>query len=166
VNRLAGKVALITGGGAGIGAATAALFVGEAAAVMLVDADADALAKTARAIGAHVAGTRVATFTADVGDADDATQAVQHTLDAFGQLDVLVNNAAMRNYSAIADAEPAEWRAVIGVNLIGTANYCKAAIPALRRSGRASIVNVCHATPSPDVREWVFTIPPKPACWR
>jgi 2-hydroxycyclohexanecarboxyl-CoA dehydrogenase len=147
VNRVAGKVALITGGGAGIGAATAALFVTEGAAVMLVDANADALARTSRAIGAQAAGARVATFTADVGDAGGATRAVQHTLDVFGQLDVLVNNAAMRNYSAIADAEPAEWRAVVGINLIGTANYCKAAMPALRRSGRASIVNVssCHA---------------------
>lgn len=107
MNRVAGKVALITGGGAGIGAATAALFVAEGAAVMLVDANAEALARTARTVGALVAGARVATFTADVGDAGGATQAVQHTLDGFGQLDVLVNNAAMRNYSAIADATPA-----------------------------------------------------------
>jgi NAD(P)-dependent dehydrogenase (short-subunit alcohol dehydrogenase family) len=48
----------------------------------------------------------------------------------------------MRNYSAIADATADEWRAVLGVNLIGAANYCRAALPALRRSGRASIVNV------------------------
>src|SRR5262249_45225323 len=50
-------------------------------------------------------------------------------------------------YSAIADSTPAEWQAMVGVNLIGVANYCKAALPALRRSGRASIVNVssCYA---------------------
>src|SRR4029450_522518 len=66
---------------------------------------------------------------------------------ACGRLDILVNNAAMRNYSAIADSTPAEWQAMVGVNLVGTANYCKAALPALRRSGRASIVNVssCYA---------------------
>jgi meso-butanediol dehydrogenase/(S,S)-butanediol dehydrogenase/diacetyl reductase len=53
----------------------------------------------------------------------------------------------MRNYSAIADSTPAEWQAMVGVNLIGVANYCKAALPALRRSGRGSIVNVssCYA---------------------
>jgi 2-hydroxycyclohexanecarboxyl-CoA dehydrogenase len=147
MNRVEGKVALITGGGAGIGAAAGELLCAEAAAVMLVDANADALARTAQAIGAQVPGARVVTFEADVADAIAATWAVQRTLDAFGQLDVLVNNAAMRNYSAIADANPDEWQAMVGVNLIGAANYCKAALPALRRSGRASIVNVssCHA---------------------
>jgi 2-hydroxycyclohexanecarboxyl-CoA dehydrogenase len=53
----------------------------------------------------------------------------------------------MRNYSAIADASPAEWQAVVAVNLVGAANYCRAALPALRKSTRASIVNVssCYA---------------------
>ncbi len=99
MNRVAGKVALITGGDTGIGVTTAALFVAEGAAVMLVDADAEALARTARAVGAQTAGARVATFTADVREAGGATQAVQHTLNGFGQLDVLINKAAMRNYS-------------------------------------------------------------------
>jgi 2-hydroxycyclohexanecarboxyl-CoA dehydrogenase len=141
-NRLIGKVALITGGGAGIGGATGELFSAEGAAVMLVDASADALKKKAAAIEAKLGDARVKTFVADVSDAAEAARAVERTLDAFGQLDVLVNNAAMRNYSAMADAKPPEWQAMIGVNLIGTANYCKAALPALRRGGRASIVNV------------------------
>ena len=77
----------------------------------------------------------------------EAARAVSRALDAFGQLDILVNNASMRNYSAIADASPAEWQAVVGVNLVGAANYCRAALPALRKSTRASIVNVssCYA---------------------
>jgi meso-butanediol dehydrogenase/(S,S)-butanediol dehydrogenase/diacetyl reductase len=59
----------------------------------------------------------------------------------------LVNNAAMRNYAAAADATPAEWLAIVGVNLIGVSSYCKAALPSLRRSGHGSIVNVssCYA---------------------
>ena len=147
MNRLNGKVALITGGGSGIGAATGELVCAEGGTVMLVDANADALADTTQQITGQVPGARVATFVADVADAAEAARAVSRALDAFGQLDILVNNAAMRNYSAIADASPAEWQAVVGVNLLGAANYCRAALPALRRSTRASIVNVssCYA---------------------
>jgi 2-hydroxycyclohexanecarboxyl-CoA dehydrogenase len=147
MKRLEGKVALITGGGAGIGAATARLFCTEGAAVLLVDADASALADTAKRIARDIRGARVATRAADVADEPEAAKAVKQALAAFGRLDVLVNNAAMRNYSAIASASRVEWQGVVGVNLIGAAGYCKAALPALRASGRASIVNVssCHA---------------------
>jgi len=147
MNRVEGKAALITGGGAGIGAATGELVCAEGGMAVLVDANADALAVTMKAIAQRVPGARVSTFAADVADAGAAARAVEHALQTFGRIDVLVNNAAMRNYSAIADATPAEWQAMVGVNLIGTANYCKAALPALRHSGRASIVNVssCYA---------------------
>jgi meso-butanediol dehydrogenase/(S,S)-butanediol dehydrogenase/diacetyl reductase len=145
--RLHGKVALITGGGAGIGAATAALFAAEGAAVMLVDASDDALERCARLVAKQVPGARVASLVADVADAGSAERAVQTALAQFGRLDVLVNNAAMRNNAALADASPAEWQAMVGVNLIGAAGFCKAALPALRRAGHASIVNVssCYA---------------------
>jgi meso-butanediol dehydrogenase/(S,S)-butanediol dehydrogenase/diacetyl reductase len=147
MNRVEGKAALITGGGAGIGAATGELICAEGGMALLVDADARALAETMEAIAQRVPGARVSTFAADVADADAAARAVEHALQAFGRLDVLVNNAAMRNYSAIADSTAAEWQAMVAVNLVGIANYCKAALPALRRSGRASIVNVssCYA---------------------
>jgi 2-hydroxycyclohexanecarboxyl-CoA dehydrogenase len=129
--RLEGRKALITGGGAGIGAAAAALFRAEGASVFVVDA------KPGEGVD----------FTADVSDDAKAAEAVDTALRAFGHLDILVNNAAMRNYSAIAQTTPAEWQAMVGVNLVGVANYCKAALPALRASGRGSIVNVssCHA---------------------
>lgn len=147
MTRLADKSALITGGGGGIGAACARIFCAEGAAVTLVDASAEALFRVAEALGAAFPRARVATFVADVSNADQAVEAVQHALQAHGRLDILVNNAAMRNYSAVADALPSEWQAMVGVNLIGTANYCKAALPALRRSGKGSIVNVssCYA---------------------
>jgi meso-butanediol dehydrogenase/(S,S)-butanediol dehydrogenase/diacetyl reductase len=147
MKRLEGKVALITGGGAGIGAATARAFCTEGAAVMLVDANAQALENTSSLILSEVAGARIATFTADVADERKAVDAVGQALDAFGRLDVLVNNASTRNYSALASASKAEWQDVVGVNLIGAAGYCKAALPALRKAGRASIVNVssCYA---------------------
>ena len=147
MHRVADKAALITGGGAGIGAATGELICAEGGMALLVDANAAALAGTAKVIAAKLPGARVSTFVADVADPAAAVQAVAHALQTFGRLDVLVNNAAMRNYSAIADSTPAEWQAIVGVNLVGIANYCKAALPALRRTGRASIVNVssCYA---------------------
>ena len=145
--RLRDKVALVTGSGAGIGAATARLFCAEGAAVMLVDADATALERTRASILEELPQARLATHIADVADADAARIAVQRALDAFGRLEVLVNNAAMRNYSALAEAQPHEWQAVLGVNLLGAANYCRAALPALRQSQAGSIVNIssCYA---------------------
>ena len=136
MKRLEGKVALITGGGSGIGAATARLFREEGAQVLIVDSNAGA---------ASDAG--IETFIADVAKEAKAVEAVDRALQLFGRLDVLVNNASMRNYASLADASPEEWQAVVGVNLIGAANYCKAALPALRKAGRASIVNVssCYA---------------------
>ena len=143
--RLADKVALITGGGAGIGAATARIFVAEGAAVLLVDSDRAALQRTAAALCDHA--TRVRCFEADVADADRASAAVQDAIDAFGRLDILVNNAAMRVPVALADATPEQWQAIVGVNLVGAAGYARAALPALRASGRGAIVNVasCYA---------------------
>jgi len=135
--RLKDKRAVITGGGAGIGAATAAIFVREGASVLLLDQDETALKRTARKL------KRAEIVAVDVAD----TRAVAKAVKAFGRLDILVNNAAMRNYSAVAAATPEEWRTVLDVNLIGAAACAKAALPALRRSGRGSIVNVssCYA---------------------
>jgi len=147
MHRVKGKVALITGGGSGIGAATGSLVCAEGGMAMLVDANRDALASTTKAIVEQVPGARVMTFVADVADGEEAAQAVARTLGEFGRLDILVNNASMRSYSPIADASPTEWQAVVGVNLVGAANYCRAALPTLRKSTRASIVNVssCYA---------------------
>ncbi len=147
MDRLKDKVALVTGGGAGIGAATGRIFCAEGAAVVLVDVDGEALESTARSIREEVKGAKVTHYAANVSDAGGAVQAVAHGLKSFGRLDLLVSNAAMRNYSAMADATPEEWRAMLDVNLLGAANYAKAALPELRRSGAGSIVNVssCYA---------------------
>jgi 2-hydroxycyclohexanecarboxyl-CoA dehydrogenase len=145
MTRLQNKTALITGGGAGIGAACGLLFCTEGAAVILVDIDAEALQRTAAHIRNQVPGAKVMTVTANVSS--DAQQVIDACLELDGKLDILVNNAAMRNYASVANATVEEWQAVINVNLIGTANYCRAALPLLRRSGSGSIVNVssCYA---------------------
>jgi meso-butanediol dehydrogenase/(S,S)-butanediol dehydrogenase/diacetyl reductase len=145
--RLLDKTAIITGAGAGIGAATALLFCREGASVTLVDADLAALDRTLEAIKLALPHARLLVHTADVSHEAQALAAIEKTLQAWGKLDILVNNASMRNYSALANATTAEWQAIVGVNLIGCANYAKAALPALRLSGKGSIVNVasCYA---------------------
>lgn len=146
-SRMAGRTALITGAGAGIGAAASHLFCQEGAAVLMVDANAEALERTREAILQALPGARLACATADVSDEAAAAAAVGQCVQQWGGLDTLVNNAAMRNYSAAADATAAEWQAMVGVNLVGMSNYCRAALPALRQSGTGSIVNVssCYA---------------------
>jgi len=145
--RLAERRALITGGAAGIGAAIGRIFCQEGAAVLLVDRDADALARTAAVLREQHPGARIECLAADVADEDAALSAAALTRRAWGGLDVLVCNAAMRNYSPLSEARPEEWRAMVDVNLIGTANYCRAALPALRESGQGSLVIVssCYA---------------------
>lgn len=145
--RVAGKAAIITGGGGGIGAATAGLFCAEGAQVLLVDMDAAALERTAARVREQVPGASVRVLAGNVADAATATQAAKQCVEAFGRIDVLVNNASMRNYAAFADATPEEWNAVVGVNMVGNANFCRAALPHLRQAGKASIVNVssCYA---------------------
>lgn len=145
--RLRGKVALITGGGAGIGAATAHCCVQEGAAVVLVDANAQALQTTVAALQQAWPDAGVVSVVADVSDAAAAATAVQTALARFGRLDILVNNAAMRNYSPAASVTPSEWQAMVNVNLVGMSNYVQAALPSLRASGAGSIVNVssCYA---------------------
>jgi meso-butanediol dehydrogenase/(S,S)-butanediol dehydrogenase/diacetyl reductase len=145
--RLAGKVALVTGGGGGIGAATAALFCAEGAKVLLVDMDGEALERTAAAIRERTPGAGVQLLAGNVADDAAAIGAASQCVEAFGRIDVLVNNASMRNYSALAEATPEEWHAVVGVNMVGTANFCRAALPHLRAAGKGAIVNVssCYA---------------------
>ena len=145
--RLQGKVALITGAGSGIGAATAHVFCQQGAAVFLVDTNSQGLDSTRQSIEQSVPQARVLCFEADVTNSELASKAVDLCVTAWGCLDILVNNAAMRNYSPAADATAAEWHAMVGVNLVGITHYCHAALPYLRNSGQGSIVNVssCYA---------------------
>jgi meso-butanediol dehydrogenase/(S,S)-butanediol dehydrogenase/diacetyl reductase len=145
--RLHGRRAVITGGGAGIGAAVARVFCAEGAAVMLIDRDAPALAATRAALLAVLPEAQVLTAVAEVADEAALTAAIQRAEAELGGIDILVNNAAMRHHGPLADASSAQWQAVLGVNLMGTSNGCRAALPALRRSGIGAIVNVssCYA---------------------
>ena len=139
--RLSGRTALITGGAAGIGAATARLFLAEGARVFLLDLDGDTLARTLVALRS-IPGGSAAGFVADIADPAATEEAVARCLAEFGALDILVNNAARRHHGAVADATAQDWHTLLAVNLSGSAGCCRAALPALRRSGRGAIVNV------------------------
>lgn len=145
--RLKGQVALITGGGAGIGAATAKLFCQEGAKVLVVDASEKALDEVLIAVRSAVPGAQISSFLADVTSSERAAEAVRMCVEGSGAIDILVNNAAMRNYSAAAEATQVEWQSIVNVNLVGMSNYCKAALPTMRQLKKGSIVNVssCYA---------------------
>lgn len=141
--RLAGKVAIITGGGGGIGEATARLCWEEGAAVALVDHDAEAVRQAAS--GIDPSGERVLALTADLSQEPAAERVIQATVDRFGRLDVLANVAGVRVWGPIVEATPESWQFVIGVNLLAVAYCSKFAVPAMIRSGGGSIVNVSSA---------------------
>lgn len=140
--RLKDKVAIVTGGAGGIGAATGLLFCQEGAAVALVDADADAMRVAVSQIRASVADARLLAIVADVGKEETATEAVLETAEAFGAIDVLVNVAGIRAYEPLAEAQQDTWHKILTVNLLSYAYFIRAAIGPLRRSGRGSIVNI------------------------
>lgn len=140
--RLAGKAALITGGGRGIGAATAQMFAREGARVAVVDVNAADVETVVRGIGNDAIG-----HTADITDEAAAARAVQAAVGAVGRLDILVNNAAIRDVGPVAETPNAAWRRTLDVNLFGTVNVTRAALPHLRRANGGSIVNLssCYA---------------------
>jgi 2-hydroxycyclohexanecarboxyl-CoA dehydrogenase len=145
--RLAGRVAIITGGGGGIGAATGELFCRHGAKVVLVDQDMVALTKARSQIGTRVAGAELDIIECDVTETADVARVVIQTIERFGALNVLVNNAAIRYVAPVAAANTDQWTQLMRVNLVGAVNFCKAAVAELRKGGRSSVVNVssCYA---------------------
>jgi NAD(P)-dependent dehydrogenase (short-subunit alcohol dehydrogenase family) len=140
--RMAGRVALVTGGGGGIGEASGRLFVEEGAAVALLDSDAAAVETAAAGIRAAVPAAQVLPLVADVTQESEARRAVADTAARFGALHTLVNVAGVRVYAPLAEADAKDWERILGVNVLGTAHCCKAALPRLRATGRGTIVNV------------------------
>jgi NAD(P)-dependent dehydrogenase (short-subunit alcohol dehydrogenase family) len=127
----AGLVAIVTGGGSGIGAATAALLAARGAAVAVID----------RVPGTGVGGGPA--LVADVTDDAAVRAAVDEVAAALGGIDILVNNAGIGAAGTVADNDDEEWRRVFDVNVLGMVRVTRAALPYLRRSSHAAIVNTC-----------------------
>lgn len=141
MGRLRGKAAMITGGAGGIGTATAAVFASEGARVAIVDLDPDALGRACEEI-AGAGGGDVVAIAADIAHEEEAFRAVDEAAGSLGGLDILVNNAGVREYGPLAERPAESWERIIAVNLMGTANCTRAALPRLRRAPDGNIVNV------------------------
>lgn len=137
MGRLDGKVALISGGARGIGGTTARLFIREGARVAL----GDVLDAEAKALAAEL-GDAATALHLDVTSEDDWAGAVRQTEARFGRLDVLLNNAGILRFSSIVDTTPDDFMAIVRVNQLGVFLGMRAAVPAMRRAGGGSIVNV------------------------
>lgn len=137
MRRLEGKRAIVTGGGAGIGRAIAQRLADEGARVLVADLDADAAGTVAAELGGDARGRRV-----DVTSEDDVAALVAAAVEAWGGLDVMVNNAGIGVAGPVTETSGEDWARIMAVNLTGTFHGMKAAIPAMRESGGGSVVNI------------------------
>jgi 3-oxoacyl-[acyl-carrier protein] reductase len=143
---LRGQVALVTGGGRGIGRATAELLLEAGADVALVSRGEAALQAAARALEAtHGAGRAVA-LPADVADGARVNEVLAQVEARWGRLDILVNNAGLIHFGPIETITPASWGEVLGANLTGAFHCARAAAPLMRRQGRGRIVNIASVS--------------------
>lgn len=137
---LTGKVALVTGASRGLGRHFAATLAGAGADVVLLARDEGALQEVKAQLEAQ--GRRAAVAVADVRDPAGVEAAVGAAQQAFGRLDVLVNNAGVAATQAFMEQSPAQWDAVVDVNLSGAATVARAAARVMAGAGGGSIVNV------------------------
>ncbi len=136
---LVGKIAIVTGAASGIGAASAALFTNRGAKVVAVDRPGTGLSEQ------HGNNLDISALSKDITDEDAPEAILEHTLDRFGAVDILFNNAGVSGRELAENLSDAEWDRVFGVNVRAMFRLCRAAIPVLReraaQTGRARIIN-------------------------
>ncbi len=136
-----GLVALVTGGASGLGASTATLLQERGARVAVLDRSIDAVPEELLAV------------TCDVTDQAAVDRAIATIVERFGGLDVVVNNAGIGATGDVSENDEAEWARVLDVNVTGIARVTRAALPHLRRSPHAAVVNMCSAVAFVGVRQ-------------
>jgi NAD(P)-dependent dehydrogenase (short-subunit alcohol dehydrogenase family) len=143
VARLDGRVAIVTGGAMGIGRAIAEALAAEGARIVV--ADLEGAEEAAAALSTEALGLRV-----DVSGEEDAAAMAAAAIDRFGRIDALVNNAGI--YTSLVpkpfeEIDPAEWRSVMDVNVLGMFLCCRAVMPQMKAQGEGRIVNIASGTP-------------------
>ena len=144
MKRLDGRVAIVTGGGHGIGKAYARRLADEGAAVVIAELDAPA----GERVAAEVGGLAVRT---DVSEEASVGEMARRTLERYGRVDILVNNAAIfatvpMSRAPFDEIDPAEWDRMMAVNLRGTWLACRAVIPQMRKQRYGKIINISSGT--------------------
>lgn len=140
MTRFDGKTVIVTGGGAGIGAALCRRFAAEGAAVAVLDRDRDAAATTADALVAD--GASAIAIGADITERAAVDAAVEQTNDELGPIDVLVNNAGWDLFVPFLDTEPDDWARLIDINLVGALNMHHAVLPGMVERGAGRVVSI------------------------
>lgn len=139
-HRLQGRCGIVTGGARGIGLAISARLLQDGASVCLWDLDEKALSEAAAELAPL---GRVATARVDVTDAGSVEAGVKAALEAFGRIDLLVNNAGIAGANAkLWETTPEEWRRVVEINLNGPFLCCRAVVPRMLENGYGRIVNI------------------------
>ncbi|WP_135827708.1 SDR family NAD(P)-dependent oxidoreductase [Halorussus halobius] len=139
-SRVSGKTAFVTGAANGIGRSIAERLGEEGASIVIADVDVEAADETAAAFADE--GIEAEAIECDVSDRESVREAVDATLDAFGSLDVLVNNAGISVGERFEDITPEEWQQVMDVNLTGIYNCSAEAVPAMAEQGDGRILNI------------------------
>jgi len=138
--QLQGRTAVITGGGSGVGLATAKLFLQHGARVVIAGRDA---AKLICAASELQGGDHLLTHSADVSDAKQAAELIRHASEKLGRIDILVNNAGMNiKQRTMKELTPESWRQMVGANLDGAFHCIYAALPAMRERKDGVIICV------------------------
>jgi NAD(P)-dependent dehydrogenase (short-subunit alcohol dehydrogenase family) len=140
------EIAIVTGGGHGIGEQIALRLAREGAALIIADIDSDGARKTAAAIASN-GGREATVIPTDISDEIQVSRLVQHALTIYGRIDILVNNAGiMGPVKNVEDITLNEWNATLAVNLTGMFLCCKYVIPVMKKAGGGKIVNIASVT--------------------
>jgi 2-hydroxycyclohexanecarboxyl-CoA dehydrogenase len=137
---LSGRIALVTGAGSGLGAATAEVLAAAGATVALADVDAGAADRISRQL--HDEGADSVAFELDVRSAASAQAAIESITSQFGALDILVNNAGTDQFGFFHQTTPEQWDIVLDVNLKGVFHCTAAALPGMQEAGYGRVVNL------------------------